>query len=124
MLDLRKISTVAPIGDLKFGLYAVLAAVVVANLLVISSVWRSDVRSSILVLIVFAIGAAAAVATLIVSPSWIYLAILVYVIAFLVNGSLVAMRTESLWILLIVAFGFSLMLVALMIAYWIAHAPR
>lgn len=125
MFNLRQISSVAPIGDVVFGLIIVLVAVAVANLAIIPKLFSYNARLAKALLAVTVLGCSAAVITLATQPRQFYFVVGVYIVIFMLSGFSLAWhsigwRQTTVRVLL----GSIGMLVVLTIAHWIAYAPR
>ena len=125
MFDLRAISSLAPMGDLVFGIIAMLVAAALANLFIIPKLFSLDARAAIALLGVTALGLIAAVATLVTEPPKLYFAVLTYVVSFMLIGLAVSWRSIG-WpqAALRVVGGSACMFVALFVAYVAAFLPR
>ena len=125
MFDLRAISSLAPMGDLVFGVIAMLVAAAVANLLIIPKLFSLDARAARALLAVTSLGLIAALATLATWPPKLYFAVLIYVVLFMLVGLAVSWRSIG-WpqAALRVVGGSACMLVALFAAYVAAFLPR
>ena len=125
MIDLRAISSIAPIGDLRFGLGWMLAALVIAQLLLVPRLRRHDPTAASLVLLAGALGVLAALATLVLWPRGIHVVALVYALAFAVTGLAASWRTIGpSQALLRVGGGTACLLVAIAVAWFAAFMPR
>ena len=125
MFDLRAISSLAPMGDLAFGLIAMLVAAALANLLIIPKLFSLDARAARALLTVTALGFVAAVATLVTQPTRLYFAVLTYIVSFMLVGLAVSWHTIG-WpqAALRVVGGSACMFIALSMAYVAAYLPR
>ena len=125
MFDLRAISSLAPLGDLVFGIIAMLVAAALANLLVIPKLFSIDARAGRAVLAVTSLGLIAAVATLASNPPKLYFAVLIYIVSFTLVGLALSWRTLG-WLqsTLRVIGGSACMFIALFVAYVAAYLPR
>ena len=125
MFDLRAISSLAPMGDLVFGIVAMLVAAGIANLCIIPKLFLLDARAATALLGVTVLGLIAAVATLVSEPPKLYLAVLTYIVSFMMIGLAVSWRSIG-WpqAALRVLGGSACMFAALFVAYVAAFMPR
>ena len=125
MFDLRAISSLAPMGDLVFGIIAMLVAAALANLLIIPKLFSLNAHAARTMLAITALGLIASVATLLIAPPKLYFAVLIYVVSFTVVGLTVSWRSIG-WpqAALRVVGGSACMLLALFLAYIAAFMPR
>ena len=125
MFDLRAISSLAPMGDLIFGIIAMVVAAALANLFIIPKLYALNARAARTLLGVTALGLLAAVATLAIEPPELYFAVLAYVASFMLVGLVVSWRSIG-WpqAALRVVGGSACMFIALFVAYVAAFLPR
>ena len=125
MFDLRAISSLAPMGDLVFGIIVMLVAAVVANLVILPKLFSRDSRSATILLSVTVLGFVVAAATLAIWPRKLYLAVLIYVVAFMLVGLAVSRRSiGGPQAMTRIAGGSLCMFIALAVAYAAAFMPR
>jgi hypothetical protein len=125
MFDLRAISSLAPIGDLVFGIMVMVAAAALANIVVVPKLFSVNARAATVLLAVTTLGFIAAVATLATVPPKLYFAVLVYIVLFAFVGLAVSWRTiGGFQAALRVVGGSACMFIALFVAYVAAFMPR
>ena len=125
MFDLRAISSLAPMGDLVFGIIVMLVAVVLANLVILPKLFSRDSRSATILLSVTVLGFVVAAATLAIWPRKLYLTVLIYVFSFTLVGLAVSRRSiGGSQAIARVAGGSLCMFIALAVAYAAAFMPR
>ena len=122
VFDLRSISSVAPMVDLTAGIFAMLVAVLVAHAIFIP---KLNPRSAVAFVAISLLCLLAVVATLAVSPGRIYLASLIYVVAFLFLGGIASRSSlNKPQLRRRAAAGSVLMFLSVVFAWWLAFAPR
>ena len=125
MFDLRAISSLAPMGDLLFGIIVMLVATVLANLVILPKLFSRDSRSAMILLSVTVLGFVVATATLAIWPRKLYLTVLIYVVSFTLIGLAVSQRSiGGAQAMARIAGGSLCMFIALVVAYAAAFMPR
>lgn len=123
-LDLRAISSVAPIGAIRLSLCIMAASIVCAQLVLIPKLYAQRPRLGLIVLSIFVALMFGIVATLIIRPRDVYAAASAYVLAYTVIGFSVARWSqEPLQIRRRVAVGAGCMLTALLVACFGTFLP-
>ncbi len=125
MIDLRAISSLAPMSDLVIGIIVMLVAVALANLVILPKLFSCDARSATILLSVTVLGFVVAVATLAIWPRKLYLTVLIYAVSFTLVGLAVSWRSiGGTQAIARVAGGSLCMFIALAVAYAAAFMPR
>ena len=112
----------APKVDLTAGIFAMLVAALVANVVLVS---KLNPRSALAFLAVSLPGLLAVVATPAIHPGRIHLASLIYAVAFVILGCVASRSSPNRYQLRRRAVaGSALMFFGVAFAWWLAFAPR
>lgn len=123
--DLRAISSVAPLLDLQVGIYLMLFAAVIAHALVLPKMGAARLRSAVAFIAVSLLGVAAIMATLAMQPRRLHLACAAYVLVFAVAASVASRGMQHRPSIHKRIFpGAAIMLTSVVLAWWVAFAPR
>lgn len=117
-LDLRAISSVSPIGAIRFSLCIMAASIICAHVVLIPKLYVQKRRLALIVLSIFVVLMFGVISTLMLRPRDVYIAASAYVVAYTVIGFSVARWSrDPLQIRRRAAVGAACMFTALLIAW-------
>ena len=123
-LDLRAISSVSPIGAIRFSLCIMAASIICAQAVLIPKLYVQKRRLALIVLSIFVVLMFGVIATLMLRPRDVYIAASAYVVAYTVIGFSVAhWSRDPLQIRRRAAVGAVCMLTALLFAWYGTFIP-
>lgn len=125
MFDLQSISSIAPIGDLVFGLGLILVSIAIANLLIVRKLLAHRTWPAYTLLGVTSVGLFGTLLALAIHPPRVYATVLLYIVVFGFVGLITSWRKIG-WCSAFarISTGTACMLIALGVAYWVAYVPR
>jgi hypothetical protein len=124
-LNLRALSSVAPLGDLQAGICVMLLAVSIAHVAIVPRLCADSPRTTGGFLLCSALGLVAVVTALMTLPRAFYAASVVYVAAFAVAASIASNASAARFALRKrILLSVAVMLASIAVASWMAFAPR
>lgn len=125
MIDLRQISHVAPTSDLTAGVFLMVCSAVFGLGLVSTRIFLRSPRAALLTVILSVLAMLGAYVGSVSHPAKIHLAALAYAAVFACIGHVASLHLPDRGaVRRALALGVAMMLLAIVVAWWLAFAPR